>query len=75
MLARVLNLPAGQTSGRICSVLGREWLSQTRERCVLRGGLKGKGFMGPDGSVVKDAKPPGWKLGAITVEVKRELSF
>lgn len=39
---------------------------------MLRGGLKAKGFMG---SVVKDAKPPGCKPGAITVEAKRELSF
>lgn len=31
--------------------------------------------MGPSASVVKDAKPPGWKLGAVTVEAKRELSF
>lgn len=59
----------------MCSVLGREWLSQARERCVLRGGLKGEGFMGPNGSAVKDAKPPGWKLRAITVEAKKELTF
>lgn len=56
-------------------MLGREWLSQARERCVLRGGLKGEGFMGPNGSAVKDAKPPGWKLRAITVEAKKELTF
>lgn len=42
---------------------------------MLRGGLKGKGFMGPSDPVVKDAKPPGWELGAITVEANRELSF
>lgn len=44
---------------------------QTRERCVLRGRLKGKGFMGPGGFVVKGAKPSGWKLWAITVRSKK----
>lgn len=40
---------------------------------MLRGGLKGKGFLGPSGSVVKVAKPPGWELGAVTVEEKGSL--
>lgn len=36
------------------------------ERCVLRGRLKSKHFMGPGSFVVEDGKPSGWNLAAIT---------
>lgn len=40
---------------------------------MLRGGLKGKGFMGPSGSVVKDAKPQARNWGLSLLKQKGRL--